>query len=96
MQSRRPFSIALRRLLFLSMLPAGFAACDRHPAGEPPEGYGHGSSREQSYRNHGIDSSGERHFSDTAGADEKSHAGSPATGKAAPGGAGKRLNPGAH
>lgn len=91
MQSRHP--PALRRLLLLSVLPLAFAACDRHPAGEAPEGYGHGSSHELSYYNHEIDSTnGARHFSDTAGVNEKGKAG-PAPASAAPATAGKRLNP---
>lgn len=93
MQSRR--SLALRRFLLLSLLPVAFAACDRHPAGEAPEGYGHGSSHEISYSNHEIDSTnGTRHFSDSAGVDGKSKA-APAPASAEPAKAGKRLNPGA-
>lgn len=97
MQSRRrPFPVVLRRLLLLSLLPAAFAACDRHPAGEAPEAYGHGSSREKSYNSHEIDSSnGTRHFSDSAGVDEKGKAHS-APKSAEPAAAGKRLNPGVH
>lgn len=93
MHSCRSLPVALRRFLLLSLLPAVFVACDRHPAGEPPEAYGHGSSHGKSYHSHEIDSShGTRHFSDSVGVDEKEKAhSSPAS--AEPATAGKRLNP---
>ncbi len=92
MQSRS-LPVALRRLLLLSLLPVGFAACDRHPAGEPPEAYGHGSSRAKSYTSHEIDSSsGSRHFSDSAGVQAEGKTGA-APGESSPAAAGKRLNP---
>lgn len=94
MQARRPLSVTLRRLLLLTLLPAAFAACDRHPAGEAPESYGHGSSRESSYTNHQIDSSGAKHFSDSTGVEHKAEGA--AAHPEAPVEAGKRLNPGDH
>ena len=44
------------------------AACDRHSATEVPESYGHGSSHQESYTDHQIDSRRDsRSFSDTQG-----------------------------
>ena len=62
------------------LLLGSLGACDRHPAGEASEAYGHGSSHSKSYRSHSIDSRQEsQSFSDTAGIDQgaKEKAGEP-------------------
>jgi hypothetical protein len=59
-----------RRAVLLLALGALLGACDRHSAGEAPEGYGHGSSHEKSYSDHQIDSRDHSSsFSDTRGVD---------------------------
>ena len=62
-------TVALATGLALS-LSAAFTACERHPAGEPALGYGHGSGKRASKDTnmHQLDGKGAR-FSDSQGTD---------------------------
>ena len=62
-------TVALATGLAVS-LSAAFTACERHPAGEPALGYGHGSGKRASKETnmHGPDGKGAR-FSDSQGTD---------------------------
>ena len=79
--------------VILLVLGGLLAACDRHSAAEVPESYGHGSSHQESFTDHQIDSRRDsRSFSDTQGIEvtkeEKPADAAPAatpTGTAAPG-----------
>lgn len=54
-------------VLLLALAALG-AACDRHSAQEAPESYGHGSSHQDNYNSHQIDSRRDsNHFSDSRG-----------------------------
>ena len=91
---RSTFRSALCAAGFACALSLGFAACERHPVGEPALWYGHGSGKEASKEmdTHRPDGKGRR-FSDTQGteiapaeesregekADTHEHAGEPAT-----------------
>ena len=81
---------ALRNLALALLVGGALGACDRHPATEAPESYGHGSARQKSYKDHRIDSSGLSHYSDTQGTEVEKGSDEP-TSKPSPAG-----TPGGH
>ncbi len=94
---RSPCCSLLAAVFAAVLILGGTLGCERHPAGEPAEGYGHGSARPGSKGGgtHGPDGTN-IHYSDSQGMDvpkpekehgeSETHASGPEHGRPGPGG----------
>lgn len=83
-RSSRFVRVCRSGVLLLALAALG-SACDRHSATEAPESYGHGSSHQDNYDSHQIDSREKsKHFSDTRGINGEAKEGGGSEGAATP------------